>query len=150
MVDGAGLHIRSSHLSNPTVRNVMIGILLSPGPVCNLKVVQGLSRVYNSSVNKTKFISAAKKLEQASFGSLVAALKGEIFVKKVPEEVGNLLQLKENEGLCTFAEYRYRFGLPTPAKVTQKLRDALIEMGAVPALHFKPPPPGSKRNTTMP
>ena len=131
----------SNRLANPTTRNVMTGILLSPGPVCNLQVVQSLSRVFMSSINKSKFLLAANRLQAASFGSLVplrSISSGcQIFVKKTPAEVAELLQLKENQDLCTFDEFQYRFGLPTPAVISLKIQGTLVQMGLVPPEYFK-------------
>ena len=131
----------SNRLANPTTRNVMTGILLSPGPVCNLQVVQTLSRVFMSSVNASKFQLAANRLEAASLGSLVplksVSKSCVVFVKKTPAEIGELLRLKENQDLCTIDEFQYRFSLPTPARVSKKVQWALVQMGLVPKEFFK-------------
>ncbi len=135
----AGINSASANrLTNPTTRNVMTGILLSPGPVSSLQVVRSLSKQFMSSVLKSKFLLAANRLESASFGSLVAVSnKRNIFVKKVPEEAAPLLQIKENQDLCTIDEYQLRFGLATPAVIDPKVQSSLVQMGLVPAPFFK-------------
>ncbi len=125
-------------LANPTTRNVMTGILLTPGPVCNMQVVHSMSRVFMSSVNKSKFLTAAQRLEAASLGTLVSVSGGgDIFVKKVPEETCRMLQVKENQDLCTPDEFQFRFDLPTPAVISWKVQGSLIQMGMVAPHHFK-------------
>ncbi len=128
----------ANRLTNPTTRNVMTGILLSPGPVSSHQVVRSLSRQFMSSVLKAKFDMAANRLVAASLGSLVTVLNGQhIFVKKVPEEAAQFLQQQENQDLCTIDEYQHRFNLPTPAVVTPKIQGALAQMELVPAHFFK-------------
>ena len=119
----------------------MSGILLSPGPVSNVRVVQSLSGVFMSAVNKSKFLAAANRLEAAGLGSLVTldaiSNRCQVFVKKSPAEIYELLQIKENQDICTFDEFRERFDLPTTARISQKVQEALVQMGLVPPECFK-------------
>ena len=144
-----GISTSSKNFSSPTTKNVMTGILLSPGPVSTVRVVQSLSGVFMSSVNKSKFLLAANRLEAASLGSVVilksVSSKCHVFVKKTPAEMSQLLQLKENEHLCTAEEFQYRFELPTPAVVSQKIQRELVQMGLVAAEYFKEKPKRAPR-----
>ncbi len=124
-----GITVSANRLTNPTTRNVMTGLLLSPGPVCNLRVIQSMSAVFMSAVNKSKFLQAASRLESASLGSVVVVPKGgHMFVKRSPEEMSALLLLKENQELCTIDEFQYRFNLPLPPNI-EKIKGGLQQIG---------------------
>ncbi len=110
----------------------MTGILLSPGPMCNLRVVQCLSRVFMSAVNKAKFLSAANKLQAASLGVLVSGVRGgHVFIKKSPKDIEDILQQNEYQDLCTMREYTYRYNLSMAPKML-KIQGVLEQMGMVP------------------
>ena len=119
----------------------MSGVLLSPGPIATKVTVQGVSRVFNNAVNKAKFLAAAGKLQEAGFGELkdVSNLSGQkvmVFIKKPPEEVVDIVQMKGNSDLCTWEEYEMRFRLPPPATISKRLRQGLVNFGHVPAHYF--------------
>ena len=118
----------------------MAGILCTHGPVSTLKSVQRLSRIFNTAVRKTRFLSAANQLQDAQLGKLVVLEgvgKSLIFIKKEPAQARELLTLPQNSDLCTPEEYEERFSKPPSCVITEKLMTILISLGHVPAEHFK-------------
>lgn len=103
-----------------------------------------------SSVNKSKFILAAKRLHESSLGNLVPLNSVSnlciVFVKKPPEQIGDLLAMEGNRDLCTYDEFEYRFYMPTPAVISMKIQGSLVSMGMVLPEHFKKK---EKRNKTQ-
>ncbi len=133
-----------NRFSNPSTRGIMSGVLLSPGPVSTKVTVQGISRVFNNAVNKAKFQVAASKLQEAGFGELKETPSSNqrsatVFIKKPPEYVMGLLQVKENSDLCTIEEYAMRFSSPPPSTLSMSLRQSLVQFGFVPAQYFAEP-----------
>ncbi len=67
-------------------------------------------------------------LEEANLGRLVKVLCGnranEIFIKKLPSEIGPALE--GNEDLCSFENYSLKFYMPSPSSIRQRLREELI------------------------
>ncbi len=111
----------------------MAGILLAPGPVTLHKSVQGLSRIFNVAVTKTKYVSAANKLQASNFGVLTSVGgKQHIFVKRPPAEVQHLLMTKENSDLATPEEYEQRYNTQSSAAITTKIKESLVQQGLVP------------------
>ena len=138
--------------TNPTVRGIMAGILLAPGPVTLHKSVQGLSRIFNVAVTKTKYVSAANKLQAANFGVLTSVGgKQHIFVKRPPAEAQNLLMMKENSDLATIEEYEHRYNGQSSAAITQKIKDSLVQQGLVPpgTFHVDARPPQSSEGQAI-
>lgn len=131
----------SRYFGTPKLRNIMSGILLAPGPVATHKAVKSLSSVFNLAVTKTKFETAAQKLQASGLGQLVT-LQGVarvpvVFVKKVPEEMARYLQLPGNGDLCSASDYELRFHMPTPSyNLTDKVKGSLIQMGLISADMF--------------
>ncbi len=118
------------------MRNVMSGILLASGPVSTRVTVKNLSSAFNLAVTKTKFLSAAKQLEEANIGHLILlkelSLKAHFFVKRQPDEVRDILLQPCNQDLCTFQEYEQRFFSPSPSTITPKMQQTLVAQGFVP------------------
>ena len=125
------------------MRGIMSGVLLSHGPVSTNVTVQGLSHVFSIAVNKAKFEAAASKLQEAGFGELkeirCSNRRSTVFIKKPPEYVMGLLQLKEYTELCTTDEYVMRFSSPPPSTLSMSLRQDLVQFGFVPAHYFAEP-----------
>ena len=109
----------------------MTGILLSPGPVCNLIVVQRSSQVFMSAVNKSKFVTAGNRLQALGLGSLVAVRAQHVFVKKLPNEMASLLLSEGCRDLCTLQEFQFRYTLPSPSVVGESVRKLLVETNLV-------------------
>ena len=132
-----------------TVKNMLSGVLLSPGPVSTHLSVKGLSPTFNLGVNKAKFMAAANQLVAANLGSLVIleniSRSAHVFVKKTPEEVVGRLQ-----DFATEQEYAQRFELAPASTITLKMQEELIKLGYVPAEHFKQQQMKSYRFVPMP
>ena len=126
-----------NRFSNPSTRCIMAGVLLSPGPVSTFYTVQGLSRVFNNAVNKAKFQSAAKKLEESQLGQLVNVGTG-VFIKKPPHKAQTLLLKEDVMDLCTPQEYEDRFRRAPPSTLRLKLQESLVALQLVPAEYFVP------------
>lgn len=137
----SGMTVVASRFSNPTTRNVMSGILLTPGPVCTHTGVQSLSRIFRNSINKAKFLLAANRLQSANLGSVVILEKisksCHVFVKRSPVDIRQYLDTDENGDLCSVEEYAQKFELPPPAPITLKIQHELVEIGLVAAEDFK-------------
>lgn len=120
----------------------MAGILLVHGPIAVHKAVKNMSQAFNLAVNKAKFLSAAKQLQDADLGLLVVLEKitsnTHAFIKKEPREIRPKLQMQENLDLCTLEEYEQRFWTQAPTTVTAVVKEKVIEMGLVPASNFLP------------
>lgn len=111
----------------------MTGILLAPGPVAIHKSVMGLSRIFNVAVTKTKYVSAANKLQSLNFGVLTnVGGKQHIFVKRQTSEVQGLLQMKEHCDLATVIEYEQRYNSQPSAAITTKIQESLVTQGLIP------------------
>ena len=117
--------------SNPTTRNVMTGILLAPGPVCNLIIIQRSSQVFMSAVNKAKFVTAGNRLQGLGLGLMITVRAQHVFVKKSLVEMESLLLMEGCGDLCTMEEYRYRFCLPSPSIITPSVKKLLVEQNLV-------------------
>ncbi len=118
-----------------TVKNMMSGVLLAPGPVSTHLSVKGLSPTFNLAISKAKFMAAANQLQAANLGSLVVldniSRSAHVFVKKPPEEVRGQLQ-----DFATDEEYSDRFSLPPASTVNMKMQEELVRLGYVPEAHF--------------
>ena len=127
---------QKSRFSNPHVRNIMSGILLVPGPVTTMRSLRGLSGVFNNAINKAKFLTAAKRLENGNLGRLVSLDRSfqslNVFVKLPPEEMQPLLQIKENSDLCSDELYTRKYVSPSPATISNTIKKRLVDMGVVP------------------
>ena len=126
-----------------SIRNIMAGVLLAPGPVSTRLTVKNMSPAFKLAVSKAKFMSAANQLQSTNFGSLILleqiSSQAHVFVKCPPSEASYLLQLDEHRDLCTLEEYSQRYAMPTPMSVTLKMQQCMIERGLVPAESFKQP-----------
>ena len=133
----------------PTIRNIMAGILLLPGPIATITSVKQSSTVFLFALNKSKFETAANKLQALDLGSLVYlhGRSSPVFVKKLPGEMGPLLARDDCKDLCTIEEYKMRFELPPPKSITHNARcvnlvETVIDMGLVaPELFIMKPEP---------
>ncbi len=124
----------------PTIRNIMAGILLLPGPVATRIAVKQSSRTFLFAVNKSKFETAASNLQALNLGLLVY-LEGKssaVFVKKLPSEIGPILAREECRDLCNLYEYTQRFNMMSPKSITNtcsqsnpSLVDTIIASGLV-------------------
>ena len=125
----------SKRFAVPAVKNVMAGVLLTPGPVSTHTAFKSLSRVFNMAINKAKYLSAARKLQDAGLGMLVVleniSSQSHVFVKKMPSEAQAILERDRSAYLCTPAEYEQRFYLPPMKSVTPRIQQSLIQMGYV-------------------
>ena len=54
-----------------------------------------------------------------------------VFVKKHPDEIKEVLELKENQDICTLEEYVMKFYLPSNAGVSERLKKSLVDLGLV-------------------
>lgn len=131
-----------SRFTTPKLRNIMSGILLTPGPISTRKAVKSLSSVFNLSVTKTKFEAAAKNLVTANLGTNLSDLGSKhsftIFLKKKPDEIREFLQLPENADLCSIEEYIERYHLKTPSyNIPGKTLGVLLQRGIVNIGQFK-------------
>ncbi len=122
-------------------RNVMAGVLLTRGPLTTLRSACRLSGVFNDGLSKAKFLSAAKKLEEAGFGSLVehshVGRPTQVFIKKAPSEVEPLFQ--ESSGfsdLCHIEEYAQKYCLQPSPVVGHRIKTIVVQMGLVKAECF--------------
>ncbi len=122
----------------PTIRNIMSGILLLPGPVATSLAVKQSSRIFLFALNKSKFEMAANKLKALNLGSLVYlhGKKVPVFIKKLPTEIGPLLAADGCQDLCTLDEYTARFQSVPPKSITSNphnpgLMNSIIERGLV-------------------
>ncbi len=128
---------KDPRFGNPTIRKIMTAILLSPGPVSNVRSVQELSRSLALAVRSSNFQEAATKLEQLEFGVITDGMKNsKIFIKRTPTEVESLLSSKEVEDLCTPEEYKEMFNSAPRASVSAKLKEYLVNAQYVPAEYF--------------
>ena len=122
----------------------MAGILLVPGPIAVHRAVKNMSPTFNLAVNKSKFLHAARELQNANFGSLHLiqdiSVHSHVFVKKELGVAKQLLTLEENTDLCDPEEYAQRYLMPSPSTVMQCMVDKVIKMGLVPASSFAPRP----------
>ena len=114
-------------------------ILLMKGPVCTYNAVHTNGPVAVRRSVKSQFMRAAGALHAANLGYLIKIHTSynsvnDVFVKKLPSEMKDLLEA--NEDLCSLHEYTARFYMPTPACITQRLRDALVKENLVQEEHF--------------
>ena len=112
----------------------MRSILLGKGPISTQASVKcNFNKLRN--VNREEFVDASRKLEGFNLGSLVkvgitkGTLARDVFVKKRPEQVGNILQTMP--GMCTLKEYSERFVMRVPTVISLKLRTRLMTLGYV-------------------
>ena len=127
-----------TRFSNPTARNVMSGVLLTPGPITTHMSVKRLSRIFNTAVTKVKFVTASRQLEKAGLGLFVETSHGaHCFVKKPPAEIYPFLQNPENCDLATYEVYDYRYNLPLSVVVKDKFVHFVVSHGLVPEAAFK-------------
>ena len=84
---------------------------------------------------RKNLLKLPEKLECFNLGSLVnieinKARKGsDIFVKKRPEQVGNILQMMP--GLCSLTDFNQRFAMRVPTVISLRLRAQLVNLGLV-------------------
>ena len=114
-------------------------ILLTKGPVCTYNAVHTNGPVAVRRSVKSQFMRAAGALHAANLGYLIKIHASwnsvnDVFVKKLPSEMKDLLEA--NEDLCTLQEYTTRFYMPAPACISQRLRDALVREKLVKKEHF--------------
>ncbi len=123
-----------------SIRNIMAGVLLAPGPVSTRLTVKNMSPAFKLSVSKAKFMSAANQLQSDNLGVLVVldriSSQAHVFVKKTPNEIHDLLLLKQHSDLCTPEEYFTRYIMPTPVSVTERMKTCMIDRGLVSAESF--------------
>ena len=58
-------------------------------------------------------------------------MKLSVFIKKHPNEIKEVLELKENQDICTLEEYVMKFNLPSNAGVSVRLKKSLVDLGLV-------------------
>ena len=129
-------------LIQPTTRNVMRAVLLTPGPISTRLTTRNMSSSFKVAVTKPKFLAAATQLQKANLGYLLQWSCGTtrtypIFIKRLPLEMTDVLKMEENSDLCTPEEYEFRFKLPTPASIKEPMQEDLIRQGLVHPQHFK-------------
>ena len=129
---GANLKERFSLASN---RKIMSGILLTQGPVSIHKSVKNLSPAFKVGLSKAKFLTAANHLVQANLGTLIVldaiSRTSHVFIKKPPAEVKGILELKENQDLCSIEDYESRFHMVTSYCITPAMKQHLVTGGLV-------------------
>ena len=115
----------------------MSAILLIKGPVCNTDAINKNGPLAVRHIVKSQFLQAASALEKANLGCMGHVIikhtkqirNVNIFIKKVPSEIGE--SLKGNEDLCTLDEYTVRFYMPAPACIRPVLREQLVKQELV-------------------
>ena len=117
-----------------TARNIMSGILLTPGPVVNFSSMRSTRRVFLHSVNKSKFDNAGNKLKAANLGNFISVqyqnkMKLSVFLKKHPDEIREDLKSEENKDLCSIEEYSAKYFSPSPAGINDRLKRILVSLG---------------------
>ncbi|XP_072016031.1 uncharacterized protein [Amphiura filiformis] len=132
-------YVRQSNVGVITTRKIMSVILLTKGPVCTYTSIQTNGPPAVRRIGKTLFLRAAHALEAANLGTLVKVFGGgnrpnEVFIKKLPPEVGQ--GLVRNEDLCGLEDYAMKFHMPSPSSIRQRLRDELIQRQFVKEEHF--------------
>ena len=119
----------------------MVGVLLTPGPVTTHMSVKRLSQIFNVSLTKTKFMTAANQLEAIGLGKLIVleqiSNNAHIFVKTPPWQASEVLMMQQNKDLATPSDYAIRYDLPSSAVITDRIKRALIDIGVVPEECFK-------------
>ena len=129
----------AKRFSNPSLKNIQSGLLLSPGPVSVLQAVRGLSGVFHNAVTKQKFLMAASKLEAANLGSLVVleviSRQCHVFVKKPPSE--EVEAVVNSEDLCSYGEYVQQYMVASSKAISEKIKQHVVLMGLVPAEVFQ-------------
>ncbi|XP_072015438.1 uncharacterized protein [Amphiura filiformis] len=123
--------------------SIMTGILLTAGPVASPVTVKRYGPRSLRNVTVPQIDSAEQTLERMNFGKaheIKAHKTMKIFVKRPPDEVEELLQ---NSDLCTFEQYRKRYFMPSPGRITQNMKDVLVQLDLVPQDHFNLEPQDS-------
>ena len=116
-------------------KNIMTAVLLAPGPIATHLNVKNMSSAFQIGVTKAKFMSAANQLQASGLGYLIVLEKissqAHVFVKKTPHEMSVLLQSDAIRTVSAFdiQEYEDRFNMPSPASVTAKMKQCLVELG---------------------
>ena len=133
-----GISLRGRFTGQPSIRNVMSGILLNAGPIATQLSVRKISQTFVVTVTKAKFEKAAQRLQAANLGRVVQLrTNSSVFIKWKPEKMHHLLALPENADLCTVEEYTTRYYMASPASIKEKTKAALVELGEVAADAFQ-------------
>ena len=119
----------------------MSGLLLTAGPISTVDSVKKSSRIFLFSISKSKFETAASRLQALDLGTL-KHLSGKhrhsaVFVKRLPSDVEPILVLDECQDLCTIEEYTERFERRPPGSITPSLQNIAIAAGWVSPELFK-------------
>ncbi len=120
----------------PTARNIMAGVLLSPGPIAIADSVRKTSKTFLFSMSVSKFESAANKLQTMNLGTVVHLRSGKktpVFIKKSPDDIAPILAAGGYEDLCSIGEYVERYMLPIPRSISQRTKyvETLVNMGVL-------------------
>ena len=114
----------------------MTAILLTAGPVASPVTVRRNGPRSLRSITMLQYESATQALQRSSLGTphnIKAPKTTKVFVKRPPDEIEDLLK---NSDLCTPEQYRHRYFMPSPTRITQNMQDILAEIGLVPKEHF--------------
>ena len=114
----------------------MTAILLTAGPVASPVTVRRNGPRSLRSITMLQYESATQSLQRRSLGTphnIKAPKTTKVFVKRPPDEIEDLLK---NSDLCTPEQYRHRYFMPSPTRITQNMQDILAEIGLVPKEHF--------------
>ncbi len=116
----------------------MSALLQTRGPVSTCNTVTCNWRFLRT-LSQQQFQEAAVELDQRGLGNavLIQSKRGRtpyVFVKKAPAEVQSLLAA--NMGLCDFAVYKARYGMPAPKTLSWHVRSKLVDMGLVSKTSF--------------
>ena len=92
------------------------------------------------SISKTKFETAASKLQALNLG-LLKHLGGKhrqsaVFIKRLPSEAEVILSREDCQDLCNIEEYQERFAMPSPGSIKESLKEIVVTAGWVPREHF--------------
>ncbi len=119
------------------IKDIVQGILLTPGPVATSKAVKyaKMSLIY---ISNQQFLDAAKELEQRNFGTLVQVSTSsrslQVFLKKTPQEAEPALNAYPE--FCDLETYTKRYKKGSSKAISFQLRAQLVSMKLVPPEHF--------------
>ena len=118
------------------IHALMSAILIVKGPVCTARIIQKNGPQLLRNTNKTQFIAASTKLEQAGLGRMVLNLKGgkrqgakgpAIFVKIHPDRTQHLRHVLTS--YCRFEHYVSKYNLPLPSCINEETKRELVRLG---------------------
>ncbi|PIK37753.1 hypothetical protein BSL78_25415 [Apostichopus japonicus] len=130
VIDEIVVTTMDSECQQPTAEQIKAAILQSPGPYCTARSFKQVGPKRLRSVTTAEFKSTIQTL--AAFGNMVeirvprSANKVSVFCKKNPQPLRDTWP----EGTpCTFDQYNEAYQKPSPAALTENIRNRLTEEG---------------------